>query len=113
MAQFKNVSPLGALDIPALGHIVEADEVFEVGDDLAPLFAAQSANYQPVGAPSAPPMPIVPPADPPAPDPTPDPDPDAPVAPSGDDDASPADGDPGDAPADPAPSGADDQEATE
>ena len=47
MTSFRNVSPLGALDVPDLGRIVEADEVFEVPDHLAPMFAAQPANYAP------------------------------------------------------------------
>jgi hypothetical protein len=45
MTSFRNVSPLGALDVPDLGRVVEADEVFEVPEHLAPMFAAQPANY--------------------------------------------------------------------
>ena len=44
--QFKNVSPLGALDIPALGRIVDADEVFDVTDDDAEYFQAQAENFE-------------------------------------------------------------------
>lgn len=46
--RFKNVSPLGDLDVPALGRVIKADEEFEVREDLAPLFAGQVANYEPV-----------------------------------------------------------------
>lgn len=46
--RFKNVSPLGDLDVPALGRVIKADEEFDVREDLAPLFAGQVANYEPV-----------------------------------------------------------------
>ena len=42
MQQFKNVSPLGALEVPLLCRIVERDEVIEVTEDQAPLFAGQA-----------------------------------------------------------------------
>lgn len=47
MTTFRNVSPLGALDVPDLGRVIAAGEVFEVPADLAPMFAAQSTNYEP------------------------------------------------------------------
>lgn len=50
MPRFKNVSPLGDLDVPDLGQIVEAGEEFEVSEELAPYFAAQPSNYQAVDA---------------------------------------------------------------
>ncbi|MCC2030616.1 hypothetical protein [Microbacterium allomyrinae] len=50
MPKFKNVSPLGALDVPALGRVVEPEEVFEVRDDIAEAIAAQASNYEPVDA---------------------------------------------------------------
>ncbi|GAB2702354.1 hypothetical protein BKA24_001689 [Microbacterium marinum] len=46
--KFKNQSPLGALEIPALGRIVDRDEEFDVPAAIAPLLAGQSANYEPV-----------------------------------------------------------------
>lgn len=46
--QFKNASPLGALDVPALGRIVQPGEVFEVDATLAPTFADQRGNFEPV-----------------------------------------------------------------
>lgn len=46
--RFKNVSPLGALDVPALGRVIAAGEEFEVREDLVPLFAGQTENYEPV-----------------------------------------------------------------
>ena len=47
MTQFRNVSPLGSLDVPDLGRVVDAGEVFEVPEHLAPMFAAQPSNYEP------------------------------------------------------------------
>lgn len=46
--RFKNVSPLGALDVPALGRVIAEGEEFEVREDLVPLFAAQVGNFKPV-----------------------------------------------------------------
>ncbi|ONI62625.1 hypothetical protein CSIV_14210 [Microbacterium sp. CSI-V] len=48
--RFKNVSPLGALDVPALGRVIAAGEEFEIREDLVPLFAAQVGNFEPVNA---------------------------------------------------------------
>lgn len=45
MAKFKNVSPLGALDIPTLGIVVEAGKTFEVPKNLIDYFAGQTANF--------------------------------------------------------------------
>lgn len=46
--RFKNVSPLGALDVPALGRVIAAGEEFDVREDLVPLFAGQAENYEPM-----------------------------------------------------------------
>lgn len=46
--RFKNVSPLGALDVPALGRVIAAGEEFDVREDLAPLFAGQTENFEAV-----------------------------------------------------------------
>ena len=35
MARIRNVSPLGALDIPAAGVVADAGEVIDVADDVA------------------------------------------------------------------------------
>lgn len=48
MQKFRNVSPLGALDVPALGRVIEADEEFEVRPEVAELIAAQAENFEPV-----------------------------------------------------------------
>ncbi|REC98331.1 hypothetical protein DEU35_1431 [Microbacterium sp. AG157] len=48
--RFKNVSPLGALDVPALGRVITEGEEFDVREDLVPLFAGQVENYEPVNA---------------------------------------------------------------
>lgn len=48
MPKFKNVSPLGALDIPALGRVVQAGEVFESPGEFAEYFAQQPDNFEAV-----------------------------------------------------------------
>ena len=47
MPKLKNTSPLGALDVPLLRRVVEADEVFDVSDDQARVLLLQHDNYQP------------------------------------------------------------------
>ena len=49
MAKFKNVSPLGALDLPLVGRVVVTGEVVEVTAAQAVHLAGQS-DWQPVGA---------------------------------------------------------------
>lgn len=46
--KFKNVSPLGALDVPALGAIVDEGEEFDVPERVAPFIAGQAGNFEPV-----------------------------------------------------------------
>lgn len=48
MAVVKNVSPLGALDIPLLGKVVGAGEEFEVPASVADVLLQQPDNFQPV-----------------------------------------------------------------
>lgn len=48
MAKFKNVSPLGALEVPALRRIVEPGEVFDVPADLVEYFDGQAGTFAPV-----------------------------------------------------------------
>jgi hypothetical protein len=43
---FKNVSPYGDLDVPLLGRVVKAGEVFEVTPDQARGIAGQDENFQ-------------------------------------------------------------------
>lgn len=50
MSKFRNVSPLGDLEVPILGRIVKAGETFEVPADLTESFAAQSDVWEPVTA---------------------------------------------------------------
>lgn len=45
--QFRNVSPLGALDVPALGRIIHPQEVFAVRDDVAALLIHQPEHFAP------------------------------------------------------------------
>lgn len=44
MPRFKNVSPLGDLDVPALGAVVEHGEIIDVAADLAPYVAGLSEH---------------------------------------------------------------------
>lgn len=48
MPKFKNVSPLGALDLPLLGRVVAAGEVIEVTTAQAKHLDGQQAVWQPV-----------------------------------------------------------------
>jgi hypothetical protein len=48
MPKFKNVSPLGALDLPLLGRVVEPGEVIEVTAEQAKHLEGQIAAWQPV-----------------------------------------------------------------
>ena len=46
--KFKNVSPLGDLEVPVLGRVVKAGDTFDVPADLVESFAAQSDVWEPV-----------------------------------------------------------------
>lgn len=48
MPKLKNVSPYGDLDIPLLGRVVAAGEVFEVTTEQAKHLKGQDENFQPV-----------------------------------------------------------------
>jgi hypothetical protein len=48
MPKLKNISPLGALDVPLLHTIVEADQTFDVSEDQARVLLQQPDNYAPV-----------------------------------------------------------------
>ncbi|MGZ0067860.1 hypothetical protein [Microbacterium arborescens] len=48
MQTFRNVSPLGALEVPALGRVIDAGEEFEVRPEIAELIAGQVENFEPV-----------------------------------------------------------------
>lgn len=41
MPSFKNVSPSGDLELPVVGRVIAAGEVFEVTDSVAPLLLGQ------------------------------------------------------------------------
>jgi cell shape-determining protein MreC len=45
--KLKNISPLGALDVPLLRTVVEAGQVIEVSEDHARVLLLQSDNYAP------------------------------------------------------------------
>jgi hypothetical protein len=47
MPRLKNISPLGALDVPLLRRVVEADEIIDVTEDQARVLLLQPDNYQP------------------------------------------------------------------
>lgn len=44
--KFKNVSPLGDLDVPVLRRVVAAGEVFEVPETLGSVLATQPDVFQ-------------------------------------------------------------------
>ena len=48
MSSFKNVSPQGDLDLPLLGRVVAAGEVFETTAEQAVFLSAQPDVWQPV-----------------------------------------------------------------
>lgn len=45
--QFRNVSPLGALDVPAVGRIIHPQEVFDVPEDVSALLINQPEHFAP------------------------------------------------------------------
>lgn len=49
MAQVKNISPLGDLDVPELGTIVLAGATVDVPNDRLEAFLAQPSNWESVG----------------------------------------------------------------
>lgn len=55
MAQIKNVSPYGALDVPLLGRVVEAGETVEVDDAHAEILLRQAENFVSADPPAEPP----------------------------------------------------------
>lgn len=50
--RLRNVSPLGALDVPALGRIIAAGEVFETSEEIAEALTAQAEHFEPTTDPS-------------------------------------------------------------
>lgn len=48
MPTFKNIHPAGALELPLIGRVVDAGEIFEVTTQQAELLAAQPDVWQPV-----------------------------------------------------------------
>lgn len=48
MPKIKNVSPLGALEVPLLGRVVDADEVISVTAAQAAQLAEQTETWEPV-----------------------------------------------------------------
>jgi len=49
----RNISPYGALDIPAAGLFFEAGEVKEVPDELGASLVEQVGNFEQVAVPAA------------------------------------------------------------
>ena len=47
MPKIKNVSPLGALDVPLLRAVLEPGQVIDVTDDQAAALLLQPGNYEP------------------------------------------------------------------
>ena len=50
MPKIRNISPLGALDVPVLGRVVGAGEEVEVEAEVAALLTAQTETWEPVTA---------------------------------------------------------------
>ncbi|WP_159702476.1 hypothetical protein [Arthrobacter sp. 18067] len=50
--KLKNISPLGALDVPLLRTVVEAEEVITVTDDQARVLLLQPDNFEPADRPA-------------------------------------------------------------
>jgi hypothetical protein len=48
MPKFKNVSPLGALDLPLIGRVVDRGEVIELTAAQAKHVRGQTATWEPV-----------------------------------------------------------------
>lgn len=44
--RLKNTSPLGLLDLPLIGRVLEPGEVFEVPDDLGAALLDQPDNFK-------------------------------------------------------------------
>jgi hypothetical protein len=61
MSKFKNVSPMGDLEVPVLGRTVKAGDTVEVPAEFADGFAAQTDVWKLVG--SVPVAPVVPSGD--------------------------------------------------
>lgn len=49
MPKFKNVSPLGALDLPLIGRVVERGEVIDLTAAQAKHLRGQTDTWKPVG----------------------------------------------------------------
>ena len=47
MAKVKNISPLGDVDVPALGLSVKAGATIDVADDVAASLLEQTTNWAP------------------------------------------------------------------
>ena len=45
--QFRNISPLGALDVPAVGRIIQPDEVFFAPEGVATMLIHQPEHFAP------------------------------------------------------------------
>ena len=44
--KLRNVSPLGALDFPLIGRVLEPGEVFEVDDETGKALLDQAGNFE-------------------------------------------------------------------
>ncbi|WP_160665338.1 hypothetical protein [Pseudarthrobacter sp. ATCC 49987] len=50
--KIKNVSPLGALDVPLLRTVLEPDQIVDVTEDQARALLLQPGNYEPADRPA-------------------------------------------------------------
>lgn len=52
MPKIKNISPLGALDVPLLRAVLESDEIVTVTEDQARALLQQPDNFEPADRPA-------------------------------------------------------------
>jgi len=52
--QLRNTNPLGAVDLPLIGRVLEPGETFEIDDERGNALLAQVGNYELVREPKAP-----------------------------------------------------------
>jgi len=52
MPTLRNINPLGAVEVPLLGRVLEPGETFDVPKDVAERLLDQPGNYELVTAPT-------------------------------------------------------------
>lgn len=57
MVALRNINPLGAVELPLIGRVLDAGEVFDIADDLGAALLEQVGNYELATEPAAPDVP--------------------------------------------------------